>query len=41
MAIARAGANELEIPLYQYIGKLAGNNDFNLPIPAFNVINGG
>jgi len=26
---------------YRYIAELAGNNDIILPVPAFNVINGG
>jgi len=38
MAVCRAGANFLHIPLYQYIG---GINSKNLPVPMFNVINGG
>ena len=41
MAIARAAANELEMPLYKYLGKLAGNSTFKMPIPCFNIINGG
>lgn len=43
MAIARAAANLLKMPLYQYIAKLAGRSTekFVLPVPAFNVINGG
>lgn len=43
MAVARAGANEEEIPLYEYLAKLSGNQDqeFHMPIPSFNVINGG
>jgi enolase len=44
MAIARAGACEEKMPLYKYLALLSGNNDlekFTLPIPAFNVINGG
>jgi enolase len=41
LAVARAGAAEKGVPLYQYLGELSGNNDFVLPVPAFNVINGG
>lgn len=44
MAIARAGAFEEEMPLYKYLAELAGNSGnekFTLPIPSFNVINGG
>jgi len=29
------------VPLYQQIATLAGNNDIVLPVPAFNIINGG
>jgi enolase len=38
MAVARAAANELALPLYTYIG---GVNAHVLPVPMFNVINGG
>lgn len=43
MALCRAGAAALEMPLYQYIAKLSGNpmDKFVMPCPAFNVINGG
>lgn len=44
MAICRAAAFEENMPLYKYIAELSGNtnNDkFTLPIPCFNVINGG
>lgn len=43
LAIARAACAHLRIPLYQYIARLAGNPEdrFVLPVPAFNVINGG
>lgn len=43
LAICKAGAAQLNIPLYQHIGNLAGFQDkeFILPVPAFNVINGG
>ena len=27
--------------LYEYIGKLYGNKKFTMPVPAFNIINGG
>ncbi|TWW59868.1 Gamma-enolase [Takifugu flavidus] len=39
--IASAGAAEKEIPLYRHIADLAGNTELVLPVPAFNVINGG
>ncbi|WP_319777962.1 phosphopyruvate hydratase [Maridesulfovibrio sp.] len=38
MAVARAGANLLGIPLYQYLG---GVNGKLLPVPMMNIINGG
>ncbi|XP_039063176.1 enolase-like [Hibiscus syriacus] len=36
-----AGAMLKKIPLYQHIANLAGNKTLVLPVPAFNVINGG
>jgi enolase len=41
LAVARAGASHLGIPLYRHIANLAGVKDITLPVPAFNVINGG
>ena len=41
LAVAKAGAAAKGLPLYKYFGHLAGNSDFVLPVPAFNVINGG
>ncbi len=38
MAVARAAANALEIPLYRHLG---GLNAHSLPVPMMNVINGG
>lgn len=38
LAVAKAAANELEIPLFQYIG---GTNAKELPVPMMNVLNGG
>merc|ERR1711967_55951 len=32
---------EKEVPLYKYLAELAGNGKLILPVPAFNVINGG
>ena len=42
-AIAKAQAISLKIPLYQYIAKLMGQitNQFSIPPPMFNIINGG
>lgn len=41
LAVARAGAAEKDIPLYKHIADLAGNSQLVLPVPAFNIINGG
>jgi len=41
MAVCRAGAAESGMPLYKYIGKLYGCKADTLPIPQFNVLNGG
>uniref|UniRef100_A0A671YEA9 phosphopyruvate hydratase n=1 Tax=Sparus aurata TaxID=8175 RepID=A0A671YEA9_SPAAU len=41
LAICKAGAAEKGVPLYRHIADLAGNGDLVLPVPAFNVINGG
>lgn len=50
LAVCRAGAHVVNLPLYAYISKIAGNNysfnesnniKFRMPVPSFNVINGG
>jgi enolase len=41
MAAARAGAAAKDILLHEYIGKLFGTKKFTMPVPAFNIINGG
>lgn len=41
LAVAKAGAAKRGIPLYKHLADLAGNKDIILPVPAFNVINGG
>eukprot|EP01084_Bolivina_argentea_P196760 337290_1 len=41
LAVARAGAAANGVPLYQHIANLAGNKEIVLPVPAFNIINGG
>lgn len=41
LAVARAGAGRKNVPLYQHFGDLAGNKEFVMPVPSFNVINGG
>ncbi|KND04843.1 enolase [Spizellomyces punctatus DAOM BR117] len=42
LAVARAGAAQKGVPLYQHIADIAGKKGpFVLPVPTFNVINGG
>lgn len=41
LAACKAGAAQKGVPLYKHIADLAGNSHFILPVPAFNVINGG
>jgi enolase len=41
MAVSKAAAGSLRVPLYRYLAKLAGNTTLKLPVPCFNVINGG
>ena len=44
LAVCKAGASQKEflyIEEFLYIADLAGNSDVILPVPAFNVINGG
>lgn len=42
LAVAKAGAGEKGVPLYVHLADLAGSKKpFVLPVPAFNVINGG
>lgn len=42
LAVCRAGAAQKKMPLYQHLAELAGKKDaFILPVPCFNVINGG
>lgn len=38
LAVAHAAANDLDLPLFQYIG---GSNAKELPVPMMNVLNGG
>ncbi len=38
MAVARAAATSLKMPLYRYLG---GANAMTMPVPMFNIINGG
>lgn len=41
LAVCKAGAGAAGVPLYQHIANLAGNKELILPVPAFNIINGG
>jgi enolase len=42
MAACKAAADAKGMPLYQHVAELAGNNEkLTLPVPCFNVINGG
>ncbi|KAJ8426865.1 hypothetical protein Cgig2_008660 [Carnegiea gigantea] len=41
LAVCKAGAQVKKIPLYKHIAEIAGNKKLVLPVPAFNVINGG
>jgi enolase len=44
LAIAKAGAAAKKVPLYRHFAELAGhptNGSFTMPVPCFNVINGG
>lgn len=41
LACCKAGAAQKGVPLYRHIADLAGNTKVVLPVPAFNVINGG
>jgi len=38
LAVAKAAANFLDMPLYRYIG---GTNPYMLPVPMMNILNGG
>jgi enolase len=41
LACCRLAAQEQDIPLHKHIAKLFGNKKTALPVPAFNIINGG
>jgi enolase len=41
LATAKAGAAEKGVPLYKHLADLAGNSKLVLPVPSFNIINGG
>jgi enolase len=41
MAVARAAAVSKKQPLYAYLGRLGDNTIYSLPMPMFNILNGG
>lgn len=41
MAVCKQGALTQKLPLYEHIANIAGVKEFVLPVPSFNVINGG
>lgn len=41
MAVCRAAAAYKDLPLYRYVAEISGNTKLSLPLPCFNVINGG
>eukprot|EP00917_Polyrhabdina_sp_WS-2016_P027792 GHVP01059358.1.p1 GENE.GHVP01059358.1~~GHVP01059358.1.p1 ORF type:complete len:439 (+),score=92.29 GHVP01059358.1:208-1524(+) len=41
LACSIGGASQKKLPLYRYISQLAGGRKICLPVPSFNVINGG
>ncbi|AXE60572.1 phosphopyruvate hydratase [[Mycoplasma] phocae] len=41
LAVARAAAKELKLPLYEYLASLDKRKAYKLPVPMLNVINGG
>ncbi|KAK9808026.1 hypothetical protein WJX73_006018 [Symbiochloris irregularis] len=41
LAVCRAGAAEKGVPVYKHLSDLAGNKQLILPVPSFNIINGG
>jgi enolase len=41
MAAARAEAAAKQIPLYQHLGTLYGNDTYSIPVPMMNILNGG
>ena len=41
MAVCQAGAAARRIPLYKYVAEISGVKEVIMPVPSFNVINGG
>ncbi|KAL5191208.1 Enolase 1, chloroplastic [Glycine soja] len=41
LSVCRAGAGAKGVPLYRHIQEISGTKELVMPVPAFNVINGG
>ncbi|KAK9684433.1 hypothetical protein RND81_10G209700 [Saponaria officinalis] len=41
LSLCRAGAGAKKMPLYKHIQEISGTKELVMPVPAFNVINGG
>lgn len=41
LSVCRAGAGAKGVPLYKHIQQVSGTKELVMPVPAFNVINGG
>ncbi|XP_016458052.1 enolase 1, chloroplastic [Nicotiana tabacum] len=41
LSLCRAGAGAKAVPLYKHIQEISGTKELVMPVPAFNVINGG
>jgi enolase len=41
LAAAKAAAAEKKIPLYEYIAQLNGSENYSMPVPMMNILNGG
>lgn len=41
IAVAKAAAKELNLPIYKYVGSLISNREYRYVTPMFNIINGG
>ncbi|GAB4845340.1 phosphopyruvate hydratase [Ancistrocladus abbreviatus] len=41
LSVCRAGAGAKRLPLYKHIQEISGTKELVMPVPAFNVINGG
>ncbi|KAF3645293.1 Enolase [Capsicum annuum] len=41
LSVCRAGAGAKAVPLYKHIQEISGTKELVMPVPAFNVINGG